>query len=184
MRAPTKNHSRNGQTKKKKFRVAKSGVHGRGVYATAAIRKGARIIEYAGRHLPWKEAMDLPPHRPDEPYHTFFFSIDNGDVIDANVGGNESRWINHSCAPNCETEEEDNRIFVSRCEILSRAKNYSTIIGSSRRSDAQKNWKKNSPVTARPRIAAAPCWNRRRRRKKRNRDAQHSVIEPHALPLT
>ena len=56
--------------------------------------------------------MDLPPHRPDEPYHTFFFSIDNGDVIDANVGGNESRWINHSCAPNCETEEEDNRIFV------------------------------------------------------------------------
>jgi SET domain-containing protein len=33
-------------------------------------------------------------------------------VIDAGVGGNESRWINHSCDPNCETEEEDGRIFV------------------------------------------------------------------------
>ncbi|MDQ6939864.1 MAG: SET domain-containing protein-lysine N-methyltransferase [Verrucomicrobiota bacterium] len=111
MRTRTKkNHSRNGKTKK--LRVRKSAVHGRGVYATRAIRKGARVIEYTGRHLPWKEAMDLPPHRPDEPYHTFFFSIDNGDVIDANVGGNESRWINHSCAPNCETEEEDNRIFI------------------------------------------------------------------------
>ncbi len=108
--AANKNHSRNGTPKK--VRVGKSGVHGRGVYATAAFRKGARVIEYTGRHLSWKKAMDLPPHRPDEPYHTFFFSIDDGDVIDANVGGNESRWINHSCAPNCETEEEDGRIFI------------------------------------------------------------------------
>ncbi len=95
-----------------KLAVRRSGVHGKGVYATSAIREGARVIEYTGRHLPWKEAMDLPPHRPDEPYHTFFFSLDNGDVIDANVGGNASRWINHSCAPNCETDERDDRIFV------------------------------------------------------------------------
>jgi SET domain-containing protein len=40
------------------------------------------------------------------------FSLDNGKVIDASVGGNESRWINHSCDPNCETFEEDDRIFV------------------------------------------------------------------------
>ncbi|MCA1659425.1 MAG: SET domain-containing protein-lysine N-methyltransferase, partial [Verrucomicrobiaceae bacterium] len=34
-------------------------------------------------------------------------------VIDAAVGGNESRWINHSCDPNCETmETDDDRIFV------------------------------------------------------------------------
>jgi SET domain-containing protein len=28
------------------------------------------------------------------------------------IGGNEARWINHSCDPNCETEEEDDRIFI------------------------------------------------------------------------
>lgn len=98
--------------------VRRSGIHGKGVYTTAPIRKGARVTEYTGRRLPWKEAMDLPPHRPDEPYHTFFFSLDNGDVIDANVGGNAARWINHSCDPNCETNEEDNRIYVYALRAL------------------------------------------------------------------
>ena len=46
------------------------------------------------------------------------FSLDNGDVIDAAVGGNESRWINHSCDPNCETFEEDDRIFVHALRVL------------------------------------------------------------------
>ncbi len=101
-----------GKVNGKRVRVAKSRIHGRGVYAAKQIRKGSRIIEYTGRRLPWKIAMDLPPHRPGDPYHTFFFSIDDDDVIDANVGGNESRWINHSCAPNCDTEEDDGRIFV------------------------------------------------------------------------
>jgi SET domain-containing protein len=95
-----------------RIEVRPSGVHGRGVYATAAIRKGARIIEYTGKRLPWKKAMDLPARDADDPYHTFFFSLENGDVIDAAIGGNESRWINHSCDPNCETFEEDDRIFV------------------------------------------------------------------------
>lgn len=96
-----------------RLKVRKSGVHGKGVYATAAIRKGTRIIEYTGERIPWKKAMDLPPHDPTDAYHTFYFSLDNGDVIDAAKGGNESRWINHSCDPNCETSEtEDDRIFV------------------------------------------------------------------------
>ncbi len=95
-----------------RLEVRKSGVHGRGVYTTGPIRKGTRIIEYTGRHLPWKEAMDLPPNNPRNPYHTFFFSLENGDVIDAGRGGNDSRWINHSCDPNCETNEEEDRIFI------------------------------------------------------------------------
>ncbi|HEX8077314.1 MAG TPA: SET domain-containing protein-lysine N-methyltransferase [Chthoniobacterales bacterium] len=92
--------------------VRRSPIHGKGVFATGIIRKGTRIIEYTGRHLPWDEAMDLPPRDPDNPYHTFFFSLENWDVIDASIGGNDSRWINHSCDPNCATEEEDDRIFV------------------------------------------------------------------------
>ena len=106
-------HGNNHRTKPaSRLEVRTSGVHGLGVYATAPIRKGARIIEYTGRHLPWDEAMELPAHNPENPYHTFFFSLENGDVIDAGDGGNESRWINHSCTPNCETNEEGDRIFV------------------------------------------------------------------------
>lgn len=104
---------RNGRTKPfERIEVRKSRVHGRGVFTKERIRKGARIIEYTGRRLPWKEAQDAPPLDPKRPYHTMLFSLDNGDVIDAAVGGNEARWINHSCDPNCETFEEDDRIFV------------------------------------------------------------------------
>jgi SET domain-containing protein len=102
----------------RRVKVRKSGVHGRGVFTLERIRKGARIIEYTGRHLPWKEAEERPPRDPADPYHTFLFSLDNGDVIDAADGGNESRWINHSCDPNCETIEQDDRIFVHALRTL------------------------------------------------------------------
>jgi SET domain-containing protein len=102
-----------GQPKReKRIVVRRSGVHGRGVFAKVKIRKGARILEYTGRRIPWKEAQELPPLDPKNPYHTFLFSLDDGDVIDATAGGNGARWINHSCEPNCETFEEDGRIFV------------------------------------------------------------------------
>jgi uncharacterized protein len=77
------------------------------VYATQPIRKGARIIEYTGERMSWEQA----PNDPDDP-HTFNFGLDNGDVINPETGGNEARWINHSCDPNCEAIEEDDRIFI------------------------------------------------------------------------
>lgn len=101
-----------GKTHDNKIEVRASPIHGRGVFATQPIRKGARIIEYTGARLPWVMAQDLPPHDPTQPYHTFYFSLDDGDVIDAANGGNDARWINHSCEPNCETFEEKGRIFV------------------------------------------------------------------------
>jgi SET domain-containing protein len=93
-------------------RVGRSGVHGRGVFARRDIRRGERIIEYKGERISWKAAQELPPHDPKNPYHTFFFSLEDGTVIDAGVEGNESRWINHSCAPNCEIREHRGRIYV------------------------------------------------------------------------
>jgi len=98
----------------KKIVVRNSRIHGRGVYAARKIKEGERVIEYRGERISWKEADRRPPSDPDDPHHTFFFSLDDGKhVIDANVGGNAARWINHSCEPNCETEEsEDGRVFI------------------------------------------------------------------------
>lgn len=92
--------------------MRRSRIHGRGVFAREPIRKGTRIIEYAGERLPWSVAKDLPPHDPTQPYHTWYFTLEDGNVIDAGAGGNEARWINHSCEPNCETDEKDGRIFI------------------------------------------------------------------------
>jgi len=87
--------------------VRKSGVHGRGVYAMQFIPKGTRIIEYTGQRTSWEAA----PNDEDDP-HTFNFGLDNGQVINPEIGGNDARWINHSCDPNCEAAEEDDRIFI------------------------------------------------------------------------
>lgn len=105
-----------------KFVVRNSAIHGRGVYAARPIRAGERIIEYKGELISWKEADRRPPSDPNDPHHTFFFSLEDGKhVIDANVGGNSARWINHSCDPNCETEETDSgRVFIDALRDIPR----------------------------------------------------------------
>jgi hypothetical protein len=95
--------------------VRNSPIHGRGVYAARALAKGEKVIEYKGEFITWKECDRRPPSDPNDPHHTFFFSLSDGKhVIDAARGGNAARWINHACNPNCETEEdaEGRRVFI------------------------------------------------------------------------
>jgi SET domain-containing protein len=96
--------------------VRRSKVHGNGVFAARNIPEGTRIIEYGGKTISAKEADRRHPTNPDDPFHTFFFSLSSGKVIDGNDEGNEARWINHSCKPNCEAQEgsyEDMpRVFI------------------------------------------------------------------------
>ena len=99
--------------RRKSYAVRRSAIHGRGVFATDVIRRGERVIEYKGQRATWDEAMARPDSDPDDPAHTFLFELDDGRVIDARVRGNAARWINHSCAPNCETFEDDRgRVFI------------------------------------------------------------------------
>jgi uncharacterized protein len=79
--------------------------HGRGVFASQRIAEGTRIIEYTGELISVDEGERRYPSAddaPEEPEHTFLLMLDDERVIDANVGGNAARFINHGCAPNCE----------------------------------------------------------------------------------
>jgi hypothetical protein len=96
----------------RRIQVRRSGVHGKGVFALAAIPAGTTIIEYKGELITWAQALARHPHDPDQPNHTFYFHIDDKHVIDGNVNGNAARWINHSCEPNCEADEINGRVFV------------------------------------------------------------------------
>ena len=96
----------------RKIQTRRSGVHGKGVFAVQDIPAGETIIEYVGEIISWKEALRRHPHDPKDPNHTFYFHIDDGRVIDALYGGNSSRWINHSCSPNCEADEQEGRVFI------------------------------------------------------------------------
>ena len=115
---PARNgHSRPAEAEPKpggrRIQVRRSGVHGKGVFALQPLAKGETLIEYTGEIITWPEALERHPHDPDDPHHTFYFSLDDGShVIDALYGGNASRWINHACKPNCEADEENGRVFI------------------------------------------------------------------------
>ena len=116
-RSPPGGHG--GRPAGRRIQVRRSGVHGRGVYAVAHIEAGDTIIEYTGERISWDEALRRHPHDPQQPNHTFYFHIDGGQVIDALYGGNSSRWINHSCEPNCEADETaDGRVFIKALRDL------------------------------------------------------------------
>ncbi len=99
-------------TSKRRIQVRRSGVHGKGVFALQDLAEGETLIEYVGEIISWDEAQDRHPHDPKDPNHTFYFHVNEDKVIDALHGGNSSRWINHSCDPNCEADEENERVFI------------------------------------------------------------------------
>ena len=94
------------------FEIRASGIEGLGAFATRPIPAGVRLIEYAGERLTALDAEARYPDMPGERHHTRLFAIDDGVVIDAAVNGNEARFINHSCAPNCDAVVEDGRIWI------------------------------------------------------------------------
>ena len=88
---------------------------------------GEVILEYLGEIITWEQAQARHPHNPADPQHTFFFHVDASRVIDAAVGGNAARWINHSCDGNCEAEEQGGRIFIKALRDIA-AGDYGLII--------------------------------------------------------
>ena len=96
----------------RRIQTRRSGVHGKGVFAVQDLAEGETLIEYVGEVINWAEAQARHPHDPSDPNHTFYFSLEDGNVIDALHGGNSSRWINHSCNGNCEADEVAGRVFI------------------------------------------------------------------------
>lgn len=110
MSPPQRTSELQGDLPPRPWRVEPSPRHGNGVVAIAPIAEGTRILEYTGELISLAEGERRYPTAPvghvepgrEEPEHTVLLMLDDERVIDANVGGNEARFINHSCAPNCE----------------------------------------------------------------------------------
>lgn len=103
---------------KPRVAVRKSPVHGRGVFAVTAIAKGARILEYTGERMSHAKADRLYGDLHEGSSHTMLFAANDKVVIDATKRGGPARWINHSCAPNCEANEEDGRVFIDAIRAI------------------------------------------------------------------
>ncbi len=93
--------------------VRPSSIHGLGVFATQPIARGTRIIEYLGERLTADEVERRYADDTGEPGHTFLFRVSEDTYVDAARAGNDARFINHSCAPNCEAEVVDERVYIT-----------------------------------------------------------------------
>jgi SET domain-containing protein len=92
--------------------VRRSPIQGRGVFARVDIPRGKRIIEYVGERITDAEATARYDDEKMARHHTFLFGVSDDLVIDANRVGNEARFINHSCDPNCESVIVGKRVYI------------------------------------------------------------------------
>ena len=89
----------------KRFRIARSGPgKGLGLFTRAAIPARSFVAEYTGKRISTKEADTLPTR--------YLFEIDSKWTIDGSPRSNIARYINHSCAPNCEADIKGGRIMI------------------------------------------------------------------------
>jgi len=100
------------------FEVRNSPIHGFGGFATQRIRKGTRIIEYLGERISSEEGDRRYEDDTSEHPHVLLFTVDKHTVIDAGVGGNEARFINHSCEPNCKAVTEKKRVYIEAIKAI------------------------------------------------------------------
>lgn len=92
--------------------VRRSPVHGNGVFALRPIPAGERIIEYKGERISWDKATERAAKAGGPINHTFYFTLADGRVIDGGRRGNDARWINHACSPNCEAFEDEGKVYI------------------------------------------------------------------------
>src|SRR5262245_47435379 len=94
------------------FAKRRSKIHGLGVFATRRIRVGRMLIPYLGQILTEADVRARYTDDDADDTHTFLFHLGRNRYVDAGVNGNDARFINHSCDPNCEPELSDGVIWI------------------------------------------------------------------------
>jgi SET domain-containing protein len=86
--------------------IRSSSLHGAGVYSTAPIPQGTHVLEYTGPRLTTEQTDGL--YAGSEV--TYLFGMDDGKTVIDGFG--MAAFVNHSCQPNCETDQIDNRVWI------------------------------------------------------------------------
>ncbi len=87
--------------------IRSSDIHAAGCYTTTRIKAGNHVVEYTGERMPKDRADQLYENRA----YTYLFGLENGDTVIDGYG--MAMYINHSCNPNCETEEDEHgRVWI------------------------------------------------------------------------
>ena len=84
-----------------------SSIHGFGGFARTDLPRGTRILEYVGEEITKSESL-----RQCEANNPYIFALNEDVDLDGNVAWNPARFINHSCAPNCDAQLQAGRIWL------------------------------------------------------------------------
>jgi uncharacterized protein len=95
----------------------RSKLHGWGVFATTRITKNTRIIHYAGEKITHRESARREVGQMAKG-HIWCFRLNSRWVIDGSVGGNDARFVNHSCTPNCYAQVIDGVIWIRAAKTI------------------------------------------------------------------
>ena len=87
------------------------------MYATRKIPKNTRIIDYAGELISNQESQKRE-RRQLASGHIWCFTLTTRTVVDAGVGGNLARFVNHSCRPNCYIEIANRTIWIRAARTI------------------------------------------------------------------
>ena len=107
------------KTENEYIKLKKSGIHNTGIFAKKFIPKGTKIIEYVGEKISKEESEKRADQileeskKHKEKGAVYIFEINKKYDIDGNVPYNTARFINHACEPNCESENIDDRIWIT-----------------------------------------------------------------------
>lgn len=106
-----------------------SRIEGTGCFAARGFAKGEIVGEYTGEII-GEDEMDARWERAEK---VWFFDLGDGRAIDAEAEPNPVKHMNHSCDPNCETEQDDDRVFVIALRDIAQGEeltyDYNLVVG-------------------------------------------------------
>ena len=95
----------------KLYKIGKSVIDNKGLYASKNIKKGTKIINYVGKIITKKETDTNPKF--DNEKAIYLYNLNSKYDLDGDFKYNTARLINHSCDPNCEVDGKGLKLWIS-----------------------------------------------------------------------
>ena len=111
----------------KLYKVKKSNIDKRGLYASKNIKSGTKIIEYIGKLISKKETETNPKF--DNEKDIYLFNLNSKYDLDGDYSWNTARLINHSCNPNCEVEGKGLKLWITTIKDIKKSEELSYDYG-------------------------------------------------------
>ena len=92
------------------YKIKKSNINNKGLYAAKNIKSGKIIINYKGKIITKKETDTNPKYDNDKAI--YLFNLNNRYDLDGDFKYNDARLINHSCNPNCEVNGKGLKLWI------------------------------------------------------------------------